>query len=395
MISPTNKSILGKTNKVRIIVLILLFVSAILLLIYFRLIQNHQIVTSVVAFPLELKWQIELGNFTYERPAYQQGLILLPASSLTNYWYGIDAKTGQVVWSQEIASYTYLRCLTMKYLVMSGYSTLVTLKIQTGEIVWRGERAGAASCNEEQVFFRGVPRDSISTFDLSTGQAIWQGTTPRKSFGGLIYNPGTKEVIAHETNVPGDLYFIDSQTGVVRQPFHKETFQIPDDDAAPGRGPIFLIDQDDLFLGGTVLDARTGTLIHKEEHYSSTSPMVTPDTMYLSAYQVGVVAFDRTDYTVKWIYQPQPSDPLNPLGPIAIWGGVGYVIFSDYTLRAFNLITGQEIGYWRPAINDASLWPICFSPPFYCKERSRAGLATSDNMLFASFGDGKLYAFGR
>lgn len=371
-------------------ILLILCLSAILLLGYFRSGQNHQITILAVSFPLKLKWQVELGNFTYERPAYQEGLVLLPASRLNNYWYGVEAKTGQIVWSQEIDSYTYLRCLTTQYLVVSGYSALVSLKTQTGEIVWQGERARAASCSDEQVFFSGVPRDSISTFDFSTGKPIWQGTTPRKSFGGLIYNPERKEIIAHETNVPGDLYFIDSQTGMLRQSFHQETLYIPDDG---GRGPMYLIDRGELFLGGTVLDAKTGTLIHKEEHYSSTPPTVTADTMYLSAYQVGVVAFDRTDYVVKWVYQPQSSNPLSPLGPIAILDGVGYVIFSDYTLRAFNLITGQEIGYWRPAIDDALWWSVCFAPPFYCKDRSRAGLATSDDMLFASFGDGKLFAF--
>jgi hypothetical protein len=121
--------------------------------------------------------------------------------------------------------------------------------------------------------------------------------------------------------------------------------------------------------------------------------------MYLSALSDGVVAFDRATYNVKWVYQPQAKIqriPLNTLSPVVILDGVGYVIFSDATLRAFDPETGQELGYWQLGLLDLWHWPICTFPPIPdCVGTARAGLTTSEDMLFASFGDGKLYAFGQ
>jgi hypothetical protein len=216
-----------------------------------------------------------------------------------------------------------------------------------------------------------------------------------KSFFGLIYNPETEELLAQETLVPGDFYLIDAQTGTLKGSFSDAVLIVPQDGGNLGRGPMYLIDRGELFLGGTVQNAQTGDIIHKEERYSATYPTVTVDTVYLSAYAEGILAFDRTDYSINWVYQPRPSDPLNPLAPIVILDGIGYAIFSDATLRAFELDTGDELGYWQPEASDLWWWPMCSFPPFLCDESARAGLAASDDALFVSFGDGKLYAFSK
>lgn len=86
---------------------------------------------------------------------------------------------------------------------------------------------------------------------------------------------------------------------------------------------------------------------------------------------------------------------------LGIFNGIGYVIFDDATLRAFNLETGQEIGYWQPQGLDLLFWPGCTLPipqlpnPFDCVHSSGVGMTASEDTLFVSFGDGRLYAFGR
>jgi outer membrane protein assembly factor BamB len=358
-------------------------------------------------FPLKLKWQADLGYSSYERPTYQDGLIFLPASNIIGsyaygligtYWYGIDSTTGRIVWSQQAGLYDFRRCLTKAYLVLSGSYSFKVLRTHTGEIVWQGERAQTASCSEETVFLSEVPRDTIRAVDLTTGQRLWAGTTPVKSFIGLIYNPEVEEIIAEESNVPGDMYIVDAKSGFLKHSFAR--IKYAPDDSNTARGAMYLVDRGELFLEGTVLDARTGQVIHKEDRYGSiTPPIVTTDTMYLSALSDGVVAFDRATYNVKWVYQPQAKIqwiPPNTLSPVAILDGIGYVIFSDATLRAFDLETGQELGYWQLRLFDLWHWPICTFPPIPdCVGTARAGLATSDDTLFVSFGDGRVYAFGR
>jgi hypothetical protein len=54
-------------------------------------------------FPLSQKWRADLGHSTYERPAYHNGLVLFPANVfLSSRWYGIEAGSGEIVWSQPL-----------------------------------------------------------------------------------------------------------------------------------------------------------------------------------------------------------------------------------------------------------------------------------------------------
>jgi outer membrane protein assembly factor BamB len=286
-----------------------------------------------------------------------------------------------------------------EYLVISSPSSLMVLKTGAGEVVW--SREGAADtvvCSEGAVFSSNAPRDSIQAFALSTGQQLWGGTIPWKPFHGLAYNPEEKQVVGNSGSL---LYVVDPKSGRLAHSFEKVAIA-----PAEGiRGPTYLVDKGEFFIGGTVLDAKTGQTLHREDRFSAlTSPTVTEDTIYISDSTErpgasGVVAMDRTNYTIKWKYEPQhklPWLPLVTLSPVEILDGVGYVILSDATLRAINLETGQELGYWQPGVLDLLFWPVCAVTPVPgCVESTGVGITTSENMLFVSFGNGKLYAFER
>ena len=349
------------------------------------------------SFPLSPKWRVDLGSSTYDRPAYQDGLVLFPADTVfSSYWYGLNAATGQVAWSQRVNRNSFLRCLTREYLVVSGPYSISTLKPDTGEVIWDEEQSGlGGTCSETTVFFSGT-RSSMSAVNISTGQLYWSGIKPRMPVGGLIYNPENGELIVNE----GDYYIVDPKSGIVLRSF--KNAGIPPEES---RGPMYLVDRGQFFIGGTVLDVKTGQILHKENRYSGfASPTVTEDTIYISDSTenmgvAGVVALDRATYAVKWKYQPQYKMlgiPLFTPSPVTILDGVGYVIFSDATLRAFDLKTGQELGYWQPRALDVLFWPACVAVPVAgCVETSGIGMGTSKDSLFVSFGDGKLYAFGR
>lgn len=344
-------------------------------------------------FPLSLKWQIDLGRSTYERPAYHNGLMLFPANTiLSSHWYGLEATSGQIVWSQRVRRNSFRRCLTDDYLVVSGASSLVTLEPKKGEIIWSGERAHTATCSKEVLFYSGVPRDSIYAFNLSTKKSVWSGTTPNIPISNVIYNPQTQELIAKESTLPGDIYLIEPETGVLKDSFDKVVYA-PDE----GRGGTYLVDRGELFIGGTVLNAQTGQIIHKEDVYNTNiPPTVTADTMYLSS--TSVVAYDRANYEIKWVYSAEPVGgliPVLPLSPVTVLDGVGYVIYSDVSLRAIDLEIGQELGYWQLGLLERFFWPVCTPIPFpFCTPTTGVGMTASEDSLFASFGDGKLYAFG-
>ena len=87
--------------------------------------------------------------------------------------------------------------------------------------------------------------------------------------------------------------------------------------------------------------------------------------------------------------------PVLAISPVGILEGTGYVIYSDATLRAIDLDTGQELGYWQPKLWDRWMWPVCIPLPFpFCTPLTGVGTVASEDKLFVSFGNGKLYAFG-
>jgi len=336
-------------------------------------------------FPLELKWQTELGSSTYDRPVYQDGLVLFPANGfLSSRWYGLEAATGEVVWSQRVRRNSYLRCLTKKYLVVSGNQSLVALNASNGKIVWAGERAYTATCSEDTVFYSGVPRDTVHAVSIPDGRGLWSLHDEMRvhpkldgftALGEVTYDTDADKLIA------GGAVVVDPIPGKIIRIFEPSFVGY-----APGKiGRGLVVNRGELFIGGTVLDAQTGEIIHKEEHYSTNfRPTLTEDTMYLSS-RYEVVAFDRADYNVKWVYSPEKS--AHVASPVITLDGIGYVIYSDITLRAIDLETGQELGYWQPEPFDRFFWPLGGVQP------TGAGVVASEGILFVSFGDGKLYAF--
>jgi outer membrane protein assembly factor BamB len=344
------------------------------------------------SFSLSQKWRVDLGHSTYERPAYHNGLVLFPANVfLSSRWYGVEADSGQVFWSQPVTQNSFRRCLTDDYLVVSGSSSFLALRPKTGKIIWSLERAGPADCSDTSVFAI-LPRSNLRAHDISTGETIWLTTTPFETFGGVIYNPATKEVIADGAAI------VDPASGRLLRTFEPSFVgYAPEQEGS--RGPVDVINNNQLFIGGTVRDAQTGEIIHKEDTYhTGFAPTVTTDAMYLSSGN-SVVAYDRTNYDLKWVYSSESIGGLIPvwaISPVGILDGVGYVIYSDATLRAIDLETGQELGYWQPGLRDRFFWPVCVPVPFpFCASTAGVGMAASADTLFVSFGDGKLYAFGK
>jgi outer membrane protein assembly factor BamB len=384
--------------------LLFVFVSGTLVVLGLQVYRSRYVTTLLrpeVSFPLHLSWEAKLGDFTDDAPAYQAGLMLMSAKNGSRHdWYGLDAASGKVVWIQNIKATSFRHCLTPDYLVLSSPWSFMALSTRTGEIIWKNEVSYGTTCSDQMVFSTGVPRDSIEAANLTTGQRLWGPTTPRKSFSGIAYNPVTDELIAMESNVPENLYIIDAKSGQLKYSFNRAVYAPNDGDNS--RGQMYVVDRGELFVGGTVQDAQTGRIIHKEDRFhTAVAPIVTENTMYLSALYDGVVAFDRSTYEVKWIYpSPQRRDGsgfFHTLSQVAILDGLGYVIFSDATVRAFDLETGREVGYWQPDENDLWDWPVCtdVSLRFECIASARAGLGSSEDTLFVSFGDGKLYAFGK
>lgn len=299
-----------------------------LLILLLGFIFSVRFCTSVLpetSFPLNLKWQTTLGNWTHVSPAYQNGLVIFPTYNLfSTEWYGIEATTGRIAWSQSGEGSDLIRCLTSEYMVISPDlpGRIMTLKTNTGEVSWIKDRSAAKACQESFVFARGT-RGTYGVLDIATGHDLWWGIDPPSNYDYPLSNIKVS--------------------------------------------PTIVVD----------------------------------DTTYTSDTMKGVTALDQKTREVKWIYHPEhkvQGFPLLTLSSVAILDGIGYIITSDAALRAFDLQTGQELGYWQPKSFDLLKWPNCFMlPPLpgCILFQNQPDLGVSDNTLFVSFGDGILYAFTR
>ncbi|MCP4367257.1 MAG: PQQ-binding-like beta-propeller repeat protein, partial [Deltaproteobacteria bacterium] len=221
-------------------------------------------------FPLDLQWQENLGYSTYERPAYQDGLVLVPANGLfSSSWYGLKADTGKVIWSHRLKRYSFRRCLSSKHLIVSGPQSLAALDPQRGNLLWQGKRAKAATCSKDAVFFVGT-RGNIFASNISTGQRRWSGTKPGESVLGVGFNFETNELIG------GGAAIIDPASGNVLRVFEPSFVGYPPTDNQY-RGRMYLIDRNQLFVGGKVRNATTGEVIADIGRIGNTPPVIVDD----------------------------------------------------------------------------------------------------------------------
>lgn len=144
-------------------------------------------------------WRFELGAAISVAPSYSNGKIYVGQQGGEDYFYCLDAKTGQKVWQQSVG-WVWGSCNIAEGKVLvpciDGYATC--LDENTGAVVWR-HRTNSSLCteptiNDGTVTFGGWDR-FIYNFDLHTGAVNWSRYFDHGSDSGAM--------IAHE----GKLYF--------------------------------------------------------------------------------------------------------------------------------------------------------------------------------------------
>jgi outer membrane protein assembly factor BamB len=348
------------------------------------------------AFPLTLKWTKALDGSGYGSPIYQDGLVFFSTNNLgfTSSWHGLEAITGDLVWSQQVEGRSSsLDCLTSTYLVIHGFEGFLSLNPKSGEIVWRGEDDRWDTTCSNELVVAVVPRGTLKAFDISTGELRWRTSLSDANFYSIIYQGMVHELLGVAN---GTFYIIDPDTGKILRSLDNELpFGLTDSST--------IIDGQ-LFSEGGVMDTRTGELTRLEIS-SGFPPALLHHRIYFSAFDKGVVALDRETFQEEWTYLP--SSPIQAknailvtLTKVAVLDNIGYVILSDATLRAFDLETGQELGYWQPDDEILSNWPSgCLGNPRIgpnrCTAGVLAGLTVAEDILIVSFGGDKLYALGK
>jgi outer membrane protein assembly factor BamB len=337
---------------------------------------------NMPTLPLAERWCIHSDSYPLSYPIYREGLVFVlsgrrPSTAIRAY----EATTGKLQWTAPVptpALAVSYWLVEEDYVVVGDRSSLHVLEAKTGKQLWQlsAHTNRGMAVGENKLFVGGI--EKIEAYELATGVKIWQIPGQGRGVENIPFYDATDHVIV----LDGITFrLVDGNTGTI----------LLDAKAPPADGSSYLWGQ--LYDGyllyfDRAIDVRTGRLIHARTIVSSQSlpASVAENTLLLSAY-TDVVATSLSNFAEVWRYQSPSLEgkQLQVLGDPVVLGKTVYIILSDASLRAIDLVTGRETGKWQgESVADRRF----NNTPFV------AGLASGDSMLFASFGTDELCAFG-
>jgi outer membrane protein assembly factor BamB len=305
----------------------------------------------------------------------------------------VDVKTGKQLWQYETPAFVGYWPYTWRVAqgnLIVGFGTgkyVEAINLNTGQRAWisSGFTVVAIETGLDLVFVS--RRSELVALDAASGAVRWRIDSMPLDMP-ILYNPQTQHlVVPHEK-----LYIIDAQTGTMLATIEKDII-----DDCPRPFDVLQLYAGRIYCYEGAYEAETGELISNVSFdlapYFSL-PLIAENVMYSRTGSGTVKAIDLRTMTQSWEYIPSGGDVgKHPviLSNVAIVKSVGYAIADDATIRAFDISSGQEIGWWQaPAVVD--WWQggkCCTSDAIPV-----AGVASDGSTLFASFGQNTLYAFG-
>jgi outer membrane protein assembly factor BamB len=353
---------------------------------------SQQSPTSSFNFPLALRWQQHLDCRSVFPPQAWGETFVVPY-----YWcpnsglYALDVKSGDILWQRgggdlPVTNSPGSRLSQGGKLIVGTDEGVQALDLRTGESLWSMPsftQVFHLVYGEGKVFAQVEP-SIFSTYDLETGQMLWQNGVDQRS--AIYYDARNQSLVTVPSANVGNHYWLDPDSG--------EILRIKPMALRSQAMTTALVENGKLYYGAFVIDAATATpvCIHPE-YAGSFNPgdlaydlPLLDDVVYIST-SSSVVAFDTIACQPKWEYQPQRGGRWRRSEVVsnpAILNGVVYAIFSDATLRAIDQQSGQEIGYWQAEAVKYSRGDDSAVP----------GVVVSGDTLIASFGNGQITAFG-
>jgi outer membrane protein assembly factor BamB len=330
-------------------------------------------------FPLRKLWSFEASTVSVDPPEPADGIILNSTADLISY--ALDAEGGDVLWQREISSGLGVldtwRAIAEGKWILAGGRSVIAIDLRSGDLVWTADGFTApvgVAVGYGMVFV--ASKGWVTALDLATGEAMWENASmPGYTFA-VLYDETRNRVL-----VPAEEFY-------VLDPLSGELLAVIDTDLGCSArnyrihgGWIYCIDR--------IYDASTGRLLFKFPYMTKDYlwySLTDSEMLYFRTTSGSVGAIDMGTMSLKWEYRPtarENGEVPQIVSNVAALNSVGYAIADDATLRAFDLATGQEIGWWQAA--------------FVAEERTLSrdfGVATDGERLYATFGGKTLYAFG-
>lgn len=347
-------------------------------------------VATAQNFPLHLLWTFQADRPIHIPPRAATRVVLATLYGPPSIIHiALDPNTGKEFWQYPVDDakgiYVDASLIRENTLIVAEKMQVKAVNLATGQLMWKvGDRDMLWGIATSATSVFSISRKFITAIDIASGEILWRIESAAFMPSDIYYNDQTGHVVVLGRPTR---YLIDPATGVVLS-------TIEDASGCSEHGQLY---NSRIYCGSHVYEAETGITISDNNFNAFPvyvfTPLIEENTMYVSTKTGTVLAVDLDTMLSKWEYIPLHSgEGLRPeiISNVAVLGTVGYAVATDATLRAFDISSGQEIGWWQaPGVVD--WWRggkdgVSDAIPV-------TGVDSDGSRLYASFGFDTLYSF--
>lgn len=276
-------------------------------------------------------WRFDTGGELYSSPAISDDWLVIGSKS--GFLYGLNATTGDQVWSRDLGQYIVRSTpaiLDDVVYVNNGYQSLA-LALGDGSTLWTANVSFTGNTSptvDNDTVYVASQNGAILALDPRTGDQRW-----RMQLDGLIFGSPTVEdgrlMVATDS---GKVLALNSETGLVLWRFQADggifAPVIADD------GAVYFTTN----AGATyALDASDGAQLWRYDAGGASGGSVTLNSIIVGSDNGGVSAIDRETGSILWL---APTGDQITVGPTIVGNLV--IVASGQTLYGFDTDTGEQ-----------------------------------------------------
>lgn len=328
----------------------------------------------------------------------------------TGYTASDGPITNSTLWSKStVASARSSPAVYNGVVYVGGANVVSALNVSTGSTIWSYCTNGIVAsgpCIDSGVVFVGCGDMNVYALNATTGSLVWIYTTSGAVNSSPVVTDGVVYVVASD----GYTYALNQTTGSLI--WKRSTGYTSYSSAAVANGFVYVFSSSTTRVNA--INATTGNISWSfvTSNSPNSSPTINDDILYIGTYGV-FYAVNTTTHTQIWNYTIDSEFRSTA----AVANGAVYVGASDGNLYAFNATTGillwtytagdfswsspvvsgqgivyigcpaNNIMYALNASSGSCIWQYLADAYFISSP------AISNGALFASTGNGKLYAF--
>jgi outer membrane protein assembly factor BamB len=276
-------------------------------------------------------WRFNTGGELYSSPAVAEDMLVIGSKS--GFLYGLNAVSGEQVWSRDLGQYIVRSTPAIQdgvVFVNNGYQTLA-LSLKDGSTIWTTDISFAGNTSptvDNTTVYVASQSGAVSALDAQTGKQRWRAQLQGLIFGSPTVDAGSVIV----ANDGGMVYGMAIANGQVNWRFTAD-------------GGIFaplISDEGVVYFtsnaGSTyAINGDSGEQIWRYDAGGASGGSVTLDTVIVGADNGGVSAINRETGRIDWLV---PTGSQITVGPTIV--GRLVIVASGQTLYGLDIKTGEQ-----------------------------------------------------